>query len=542
MNQYDEIVRSVSKNPEKEALRYFGVSVSYRELGKMTETVASGLHNIGIKPGDVVCLALPTTPESIATVYALNKIGAIVSMLDVRLTSHQVASIVNNLHAKMLFIMNFNIKGIARVANEMCVDYIVVMRGCELFPKAVSSWYSIGEIFNGRFIAYHSIKKFIHWSNLIALSGEIAPRHEWQSNAPQMIFQTSGTTGRSKSVMLTAENIAVATTYTRKDKILVMPAENDTVLCLIPIFTFSGFVTTVHAPLRYGMTIIIVPIWKPRDFIKTIAKHKPQHVFSVPSMWDTIYIKSNSTFDLSCLKTVIIAGDVMNPDFEHDINKFLHHCGCNSNVIKMYGLTETAGMVSSTPQSSPYKYNLGFSGKLDFGFRVKIIDGEICVLHPTKLLGYYNNQEATNNLLRLHDDGLVWLHTGDYGHLDDDGNLYVTGRIKHMLVRYDGTKIFPIEIKEALLRHPDILDCAVVGCIDKEHPQSSVPIAFCVVSNTGRQSASSIARYVNKELPVYLRPTKIVSVDNLPTLGNGKVDLVKLQEMANEENDKTIIV
>ena len=541
MNQYDEILISVSKNPDREALRYFGVSVSYRELEKMMEAVASGLYNIGIRPGDVVCLALPTTPESIATVYALNKIGAVASMIDVRLTPQQVASVANNLHAKMLFIMNFTIKGIAKVANEMCVKHIVVMRGCELFPQIVSSWYSFGEIFNGRRIAYNSIDKFLHWNNLIALSDGNAPRHEWKADAPQMIFQTSGTTGRTKSVMLTAENIAVATTHVRKDKILYMPSDNDKVLCLIPIFAYSGFVTTVHAPLRYCMTIIIVPIWKPKDFIKTIAKHRPQHVFSVPSNWETIYNKSNSTFDLSCLKTVLIAGDVMNPDFEHDINNFLHHCGCNSNVIKMYGLTETAGMVSSTPQLSPYKYCLGFSGKVDFGFKVKIVDGEVCVLHPTKLLGYYNNQEATDNLLRMHEDGLLWLHTGDYGHFDDEGNLYVTGRIKHMLVRYDGTKIFPIEIKEALMHHPDILDCAVVGCIDKDHPQSSVPIAFCVVRNKGRLSASTISRYVNKELPIHLRPAKLLTIDKLPTLGNGKVNFVKLQEMADTENDKTLI-
>lgn len=541
MNQYDEILISVSKNPDREALRYFGVSVSYRELEKMMEAVASGLYNIGIRPGDVVCLALPTTPESIATVYALNKIGAVASMIDVRLTPQQVASVANNLHAKMLFIMNFTIKGIAKVANEMCVKHIVVMRGCELFPKIVSSWYSFGEIFNGRRIAYNSIDKFLHWNNLIALSDGNAPRHEWKADAPQMIFQTSGTTGRTKSVMLTAENIAVATTHVRKDKILYMPSDNDTVLCLIPIFAYSGFVTTVHAPLRYCMSIIIVPIWKPKDFIKTIAKHRPQHVFSVPSNWETIYNKSNSTFDLSCLKTVLIAGDVMNPDFEHDINNFLHHCGCNSNVIKIYGLTETAGMVSSTPQLSPYKYCLGFSGKVDFGFKVKIVDGEVCVLHPTKLLGYYNNQEATDNLLRMHEDGLLWLHTGDYGHFDGEGNLYVTGRIKHMLVRYDGTKIFPIEIKEALMHHPDILDCAVVGCIDKDHPQSSVPIAFCVVRNKGRLSASTISRYVNKELPIHLRPAKLLTIDKLPTLGNGKVNFVKLQEMADTENDKTLI-
>lgn len=531
MNLYDAITENVSKYPERVALKYFGMPVSYRKFGEMIETVASGMYNLGICPGDVVCLALPSTPESIATIYALNKIGAMVSTIDVRLTAPQVVSIVNKLHAKMLFIMNFSIKDIAVEAKGMCVEHIVVMRGCELFPKTVSSWYSFGELFNGRRRAYNSVDKFMHWSDLLALSYGNAPRYEWEADAAQMIFQTSGTTGGSKSVMLTAENINVTVQYARR---YYEENKTSTTLCLIPIFAFSGFSATVHDPLCYGQTVIIVPIWKPKDFIKTIAKHKPQFVFSVPSNWDTIYDRSNLSSDLSSLKAVVVAGDVMKPDFEHDLNDFLHHCGCQSDVIKMYGMTETAGVVAITQHQSPYKYQLGFSGCAIDGFKVEIVDGEVCVLHPSRLLGYYNNQEATNNLLRVHEDGKIWLHTGDFGHFDDEGNLYVTGRMKRMLVRFDGTKIFPVEIEDAMLRLPDVLDCAVVGIVDREHPQSSVPVAFCVVKSKGNRTASQIIRYASRELPVHLCPARIVPINKLPVSASGKVDLKKLEKMAME--------
>ena len=555
MNQYNAIVKTISMYPEKVALRYFGIPVSYSKFGKMIETAASGLYNMGVRSGDVVCVALPSTPESIATLYALNKIGAVASTIDVRFTASQVASIVNALHARVLFIMNFNVKCIAARANEMGVEHIVVMRGCELFPKKVSSWYAFGELFNGRRRAYNSVGKFMHWSDLMEASHGDTPRHNWMPDSPQMIFQTSGTTGGTKSVMITAENIEISMLRTKE--LLSQVDVNDTVLCLLPIFAFYGFLTTVHLPLTEGMTIAIVPIWKAKDFIRTIARLRPQHVFTAPSSWDAIYDKSNMSANLSDLKTIVVAGDVIRPDFERDINEFLHHCGCGSEVTKVYGMTETAGIVAYTQPGSPHKYQLGFSGVVAAGFKIKIVDEEICVTHPTKLLGYYGNIEATNNLLRMHEEeeawihtgcpwcappcqrvnekGETWIHTGDSGNLDDEGNLYVTGRIKRMIVRFDGTKIFPIEIEDALMRHTDVLGCAVVACKDKNHPQSCLPVAFCVVKRKGRRTIERIMRYVSKELPVHLHPARIITIDKLPVLGNGKVNLVELSKTANGE-------
>ncbi len=532
MNQYDKIVESISKYPDREALRYFGKSVSYRRLGEMIEAAASGMYNMGVVSGDIVCVALPTTPESIAIVYALNKIGAVASAIDVRFTGRQVASIVNSLHSKMLFIMGFNIKEVASVANEMCVDCVVVMRGCEIFPRMASSWYAFGELFNGRRKTFNRVDKFIHWDELIDASDGNAPHYEWNTDTAQMIFQTSGTTGRTKSVMVTSENIAMLATNLEKEEILFEPDDSDTVLCLIPLFAFTGFVATVHLPLCRGMSVAIVPIWKSKDFVKIIARVKPQVVFSIPSNWDTIYNTSNRTYNLSFLKTVIIAGDVLKPDFERDINDFIHYCGGRCEIVKLYGMTETVGFIAATKSRSSFKYQLGFSGKVVDGIKVKIVDDEVCVLSPTRLLGYYDNKEATNQLLRMHEDGHIWLHTGDIGHFDSEGNLYVVGRKKRIIIRFDGTKIFPIEIEDIILRHPNVYACAVVGGVDRKHPQNSLPVAFCVVK--GLKSKKRIVRYANKELPTFLRPQRIIFIDRMPLLGNGKVNLKRLEEKANE--------
>lgn len=530
MNLYDIILQKTKEQPESTALVYFGFPVSYGRLGTIIEQISLKLHRFGIKHGDIVSLALPTTPESIALLYALNKLGVVVCTIDVRYTAEQVTTIVNKTHSKMLFIMNFNLKATAKVVAKMGVQQIVVLRGCEVFPKQVAFWYAVGEWFNGRKIAAHSDKRFMFWSELLKTidDNNTVPCQSWNKDEAQLIFQTSGTTGTSKSVLLTAENIEQS--RLAMHNFLNKASNSDTVLSLIPLFAFYGFLTTVHLPLSLGMKVVIIPIWKPCNFINLIKRHKPQHVFMVPSVWDTIYEASSQQIDLSSLKTAVVAGDVMSPGFERDINSFLKANGCSFSLTKAYGMTETAGVVAVTPQDSTNKYETGFSGQVTGGHRVEIIQDEVCVCPSTKFLGYYQDQEATDHLIRKHDDGLMWIHTGDIGHFSDKGDLFVVGRKKRMIVRHDGTKVFPIEIETALLECPEVKSCAVVGATDSAHKHSSVPIAFVVMKTDRTAGKENVHKYCKQHLPIYLQPEKIVFLKYLPTTDLGKVDYSKLSE------------
>ena len=524
MNLHNQITQHIETKPDRVALVYFGLQITYGELGKMIDDAMSGLHSFGIRHGDIVSVALPTTPESIALVYALNKIGAVACLIDVRFTAQQVATIVNKTHSRMLFIMNFNLKDTAKAASDMDVENIIVMRGCEVFPKQVAFWYGLGEWFNGRKMAFLSDKRFKQWKDFKnAATEDNVDNYEWQKDEPQMIFQTSGTTGISKSVLLTAENIDRTKTAICNYDV----SSDDTVLDLIPIFAYSGFNASIHWPLSYGMKIVIIPIWKPRNFIKIIYKHKPQHVFTVPSCWDVIYKLENQPFKLDFLKSIIVAGDVLKPDFERDINAFLSDHGCNAKISKMYGMTETAGVVALTPPNSPHKYELGYSGQIMANHHVKIIDDEICICPSTNFHGYFEDKQATDQLIREH-DGKMWIHTGDVGRLNDDGELFVVGRKKRMIVRHDGTKVFPLEIEMALLECQGIKACAAVGSADPMHPQSNVPIAYVVLERNNLSNKNKVNKYCKKHLPMYLQPHKIIFLKELPKNTVGKTDYSKL--------------
>lgn len=524
MDLHSLITQQIKTKPNKISLVYFGLSITYGRLGKMIDDAASGLHNLGIKHGDIASVALPTTPESIALIFALNRLGAVACLINVLYSAKQVTSIVNKTHSKILFIMNFNIKATAKMASKMNVEHIVVMRGCEVFPPMVAFWYGFGECFNGRKFAFSSDKRFIHWNDIINMASEEKNDcYEWHENEPQMIFQTSGTTGISKSVLLTAENINQ--TISAIDYYDI--TSNDTVLDLLPIFAYSGFNASIYWPLSYGMRIVIIPIWKSRNFIKIISKYRPQHIFTVPSNWETIYNPENQSYSLDSLKSITIAGDVLRPAYERDINVFLKKHGCNVNIIKMYGMTETAGVVAMTPQDSPNKYKLGYSGYIKANHEVRIINDEICICPSTKFLGYFENQQATEQLIREH-DGKLWIHTGDVGRLTDTGELYVVGRNKRMIVRYDGLKVFPLEVEMALLECPNVKECAVVGVVDPLHTQSSIPIAYVVLARNNQINKIKVTQYSKKQMPNYLQPYKIIFIKNIPKNTIGKTDYSKL--------------
>ena len=525
INLFRYIAEQIEKRPSDVALVYFGIPYTYCKLGKMISNLIVRLHHFGIKNGDVVSIALPTSPESIALVYALNQLGALACLIDVRFTTEQVASIVCNTHSKMLFVMNHNMNTIAELSLSISVEHIVCVGGYESLPKQLASLYVYKEASNGK-IEHMNDKKVMQWDSFYVESQEnITDFYEWHKSDPQLIFQTSGTTGISKSVLLTGENIEKSRISTLQ--IMNGVTSGDVVLDLIPIFAYYGFLTSIHLPLSYGMKVIVIPIWKPCNFVKLISRYRPQHVFAVPSSWDVIYNSENQSCVLSSLKTIVVAGDVVNPLYERDINDYLNSHGCNFRITKAYGMTETAGIVAATPKTSKHRYELGYSGHIVADCQIKIIDGEICICPAMKFHGYLNNPQATEQLIREH-DGKMWIHTGDIGRLTESGELYIVGRKKRMIVRYDGTKIFPLEIEVALLKFPCVRACAAVGVIDPLHPHSCVPIVYVVLHDSKPSNKKAVSQYCKDNLPAYLYPERIEFVRELPLNLMGKVDYSKL--------------
>ena len=522
---YETFKASAEKFSNKTAVCYFDVETTFQQLLERVDITALAFKKHGVGRGDIICLALPSMPESLMCFLALNKIGAIPCMIDVRYTPEEFCKIVDRTHSKMLFVMGLYAANLATADAQLNVEKVVVCSGADSIPVA-SFWFGVGEWFNGRRRVFRKHKKFCHWKDFYKTAqgrDESEPYH-WIPDEMAALFQTSGTTGTVKSVMLSTENIMHS--VFPDPPILNDMSSDDTALCILPIFAFFG-ANTLLLPLFSGMRVVVIPIAPREKFLKLLAQYKPQHIFSVPAYWDFVNGQNVVQEDFSYLKSIHVAGDMLNPAFEKRINEYLHKGNCPYDVTKAYGMTETSGVISFTPQGNPHQYEQGFSGQPVKCYEIKTFDDEICVHSDMKFLGYYKNEEATQQLILTHADGKQWLHTGDMGYVDEEGNIFVIGRKKRMIVRHDGSKVFPVEIEDCLIQHPSVAACAVVSIQDPEHSESGLPKAF-VVLKENKATVEELMAHCEANLPVHLVPAAIEFIDILPMNNNGKVDYKKL--------------
>ena len=524
---YETYMEAAERFSDKVALCYFRKETTFAQLLDKIDATALAFRRHGVERGDIICLALPSMPESLMCLLALNKIGAIPCMIDVRYTPEEFCKIIDRTHSKMLFVMGLYAANLATADAQLNVEKVVVCSGADSIP-GISFWFGVGEWFNGRRKVFRKYKKFCHWKDFIkaAQGKDEAEPYHWLPDEMAALFQTSGTTGTVKSVMLSTENIMHS--VFPDPPVLNNISSDDTALCILPIFAFFG-ANTLMLPLFHGVRVVIIPLAPREEFLKILTRYRPQHVFSVPAYWDFVNEGKEKHEDFSYLKSINVAGDILNTAFEKRINECLHQGGCRYDVTKAYGMTETAGVISFTPQGSEKQYVQGFSGKPVTCYEVKTFDDEICVRSELKFLGYYKNEEATKNLIQTHTDGNPWLHTGDMGYVDEEGNIFVIGRKKRMIVRHDGSKVFPVEIEDCIMRHPFVAACAVVPMQDPDHSESHLPKAFVVLKDSDTQATiKELMAYCEANLPVHLVPAAIEFIDALPMNGNGKVDYQKL--------------
>ena len=530
------------------AFEYFNIKFTYTKLYDEIERAAKAFRQAGVGKGDIVSLMLPTLPETLYSIYALNRIGAIANFIDIRSTPQQVKKCLERTHSKVLFVMSFYLKSIETVRNELNVNKIILLRGCDSTSSFVLFWYRFSEFFNGRKKITRHSEKYCFWNEFIQQGATFEgtlddPRH---SDEPAMVFQTSGTTGNPKSVVHSSFSINNSADWAFR--VLHDAKKGGRVLSILPAFAFYGFVTNVHLGLMNGMTDIIIPLFDYHQFGKLLAKHKPNYTFGIPAHWEHI-VKSGAEFkDLSFLKDVSVAGEIVEPGMKDALNALLKEKGSKAELTIAYGMTETGGCVSllNTDWAGQTVQKRGNVGKPMPFVKVGIFEadseeevkhgnlGEVCIQTAYAMKEYYGDPESTSGLLRTHADGQKWMHTGDLGYLSEDGILYVVGRIKRMIVRFDGTKLFPIEIEEALKKCPGVKECVVISTNDPNHIQAQTPYAFVVPESEAIQVAD-LWQYVRANLPVHMLPSEIQLIGSIPLIGIGKPDYTALSTMANAE-------
>lgn len=515
------------------AIQYFGTSISYGEMFEKISVVEKCLKQLGVKKGEIVSLFTVNTPETICLFYAISKIGAVADIVDPRFSKEEIGLLLKNNNSKYCFILEPLVPLFENVSKEHENLKIVYIS-----PK--DSLNGIEKVVYG---LKNNTKKsidFLSWEQFFNLNkhsdGIIDKDVETAANDVVLMTHTSGTTGKSKGVMLTNNNInAVAFQYKWG-----MPHERkQKYLAIIPPFIAFGVCVAIHLPLALGMTCIILPQFDVNKFGKYLSKYKPNHFTCTPSNLDTLAL-DNKKIDLSYLIVPSVGGDYISAKQEKRINRYLSDCGCKYELVKGYGMTEVSSSACTTMNNHNKYESVGFPllnmtisiFKPETDVELKYgEEGEICFCGPNVMDAYYKVEQATSKIKRLHSDGNVWIHSGDIGYMDEDGFLYVHDRIKRIIHLSNGVDLLPSKVERVVNEHPAVENCALVKNIEIN---GEVTSKLYVVRKKDVEKME-LSELCKESISEQMCPAYIEFIDNIPLTPVGKIDYRKLEEMA--QND-----
>lgn len=546
MSAYSYLCRQNNNYLERTALSYYGRKISFDELFSKIEETAKALKAIGVEENEIVTISMPNTPEAVYLFYAMSKIGAIANMVDPRTSAEGIHKYIVEAKSDKVIIVDLYYNKVKSLSEDGTVSKIIAVSPSESLPLGLNVGYKVKELIGA--LKDSSKKnvfneKSVSWKQFISNGKSYTKNTEVKfiPNRPLVIEHTGGTTGNPKGVILSNENInsvALQSVLTGID----MKREHNW-LDIMPTFIAYGVGMGLHLPLTIGMETILIPEFNPQKFDELLIKHKPIHMVGVPSYWGTI-IKSKklSKMDLSYMIAPTVGGDAMDTNLEQQANEFLKEHNCSSKIVKGYGMTEVTGGISGTIDDNN---EIGSVGIPFVKTTVSVFepdsenelsyneDGEICITGPNTMLGYFDNQKATDAILKRHADGKMWIHTGDIGHITENGSLFIVDRIKRMMIRYDGFKVFPSIIESAISSHKAVEACKVVAIADSEHSQGKLPKAHIVLKNEFKQYQEQIKLEIQelcaKQLPEYVQPVDYKFREKLPLTPIGKIDYLSLE-------------
>lgn len=531
----------IKKNNEDNggiALNYFGKKTSYQTFFAEIDLCARSLRSVGIRPGDVITICMPNTPEALISFYAINKIGAIANMLHPLSAEEEIKHSLVSTGSVMLITIDLSYKKIKEVIDDTNIYKTVIVSASDSMPKTLKWGYKLTQ---GRKIEKpKKSEEYLYWHDFMAKGKEYSDKVlvKTTKDQPAVILHSGGTTGTPKNIVLTNGNVNAVVEQGR----IIFPNFNneDSMLAVLPLFHCFGLVVAVHCPLCLGGNVILIPQFDAKRFDKLITKYHPTFIPGVPTLYEALLTNRHMNgVDLSFVKTIISAGDSLSPSKNEEVNNFLQDHGCSQTLMQGYGMTEASGPITFGAKGSDV---LGSVGIPLPGNIVKIINldtkeeckpgevGEIIATGPNIMQGYLDNEKETNETLEKDRKGRIWLHTGDLGYMNEDGVLFFTQRLKRMLI-VSGYNVYPSHIEEVILKYPYVLNCGVIGV---PHPYKvQVPKAFIVLKEGIKPSLkvkNDIKEYCQKNLAVYMMPKDFVFKTSLPKTMIGKVNYRELEK------------
>lgn len=533
-----EYVCQRSKNHLNDtALEYYGRKFTYADLIVNVKKTAAALRGAGVKKGDIITVVSIMTPEIIALFYAADMMGATLNLVDPRYSVEGIREYIEEVDSHLLVCLNVVYERCRQAAKRTNVEKVIVLSPADSLPPVMAVGYKLTTPDKNKYAS-----NVIRWKKFMAGGKDQSTAAEpYDPDHACVVVHTGGTTGSPKGVMLTDDCFnGIALQFQAYPKLF---HRGQKLMNVMPPFIAYGFACGIHLPLVLGFTVVIIPNLDPAKLGSLVLKYKPEHMFGVPTHYQQLAADPKlRDKDLSFITNYAAGGDSLSRGAEQTVNDFLAAHGARYPIAKGYGMTEvsSAATVAAGLDNKPGSVGIpmvntvvaafepGTDQELPIGQR-----GELCISGPCLMKGYYNKPEETAILLRRHPDGRVWAHTGDMGYLDEDGFVFLDSRIKRMIIRHDGFKVFPSIIENVVSRHPAVHQCSVVGCADKDYVQGRLPFVYIVLkadtTAKKKQVIRELERMCAEELPEYVQPVAYKFIPSMPMTPVGKVDYRQLE-------------
>ncbi len=532
--------------PDQIALNYFGKKTTFKELFERIDDMAHALTAAGVKENDYVMAALVTTPEVVYTFYGADKIGAATNLIDPRSDVETLQHYINQVNPKVFITLDLNYPLVKKAVVGTSVEKVVIVKIGDFMPPAIRLGYNLKSRGEHPKIEYSD--KVLSYKDFIA-TGKGAPDVEaaYEKDACRIIVHTGGTTGMPKSVMISDQitnNLAWNYGYIGFPIRRQLTWYNE-----LPPFIIYSMMISVHLPLFYGVTVVLNPDFSPEKFPKNFKKYKPNFAGAVTEHWRQLarspIVKD---MDMSFLYAPVIGGDACPREDEKAIDKFFRDHNAPVPVIKGYGMSETSATIATETYTANRYKSVGIPMIVN---DIRIVDvddptkelkygevGEI-IVSGNCMLGYLDDQEATDEMIKVDENGKRWLHTSDLGKFDEDGFLYHAGRLRRIYITDNGgngAKIFPSVPEKEINKHPDVDAVCCAGRLKWDSTFYEI-VAFVVKKNDrpDEELKAELVKLCEEKVPAYMWPCDFVFIDALPlTETNGKVNFVQLEERAAE--------
>ena len=480
---------------EKAAIVLGDRRLSYTALDEASNKVANALIKIGVGKGDRVAILLANSPEFVTIYFGITKISAIAVPLDVKYKVNELTSLFNDSQPKVL------------VTESPFLEPLV-----PILPRFqyIEHVIDLNAKYGGRFLSYQEI---------MATSSAEKIKLEPEPKDIANIAYTSGPIFLPHGVMLSHQDLVMNAAISADE--FRQTAEDVAILFALPLHHVVGLEAVLLTSIARSSTVVILPGLSISGLMETIARERATIFTGVPFIFILMVRAAEEEgikHDLSSLRLCYSGGAPISTDI---IKRFHQLYGLA--VVQFWGLTEATSHLTCQPIDGSGK--LGSVGKALPGWQVKIVDDNSQELSPNKpgemiisgpmMQGYYNNRRATAETIR---DG--WLYTGDIGKADEDGELFILGRKKEMIIA-KGQNIYPSDIEEVLYTCPKVAEAAVVGIPDELRGE----VVRAVISLKAGEAATEpeIKRFCLERIANYKVPKQVIFLDSLPKTATGKI-------------------